>query len=48
VSLADLGSLGEFIGSIAVIASLLFVALQLRSNASALRASTYQSIHDAE
>jgi len=48
VSLAELGALGEFVGSIAVVASLLFLALQLRSNTTALRAATYQSIHDAE
>lgn len=48
MSLAELGALGEFIGSIGVVASLVFVAVQLGSNTRALRASTYQSIHDAE
>ncbi len=48
MTLNELGALGEFIGSIGVVASLLFVAMQLRSNTTALRATTYQSIHDAE
>lgn len=48
MSVTELGALGEFIGSIAVVASLIFVAIQLRSNTTAVRASTYQSIHDAE
>ena len=32
MSLADLGSIGEFIGSIAVIISLIYVAIQVRDN----------------
>ena len=41
MSLADLGNLGEFIGSVAVLISLVYVGFQIRSNTKAARASTF-------
>ncbi len=41
MSLADLGNLGEFIGSVAVLISLIYVGFQIRSNTRAVRASTF-------
>lgn len=48
MSISELGSLGEFVASVAVVISLLMLVVQLRSNTTALRSASYQSIHDAE
>lgn len=48
MNLQDLGALGEVIAAFAVVISLFFVTIQLRSNTRALRASMYQAIHDGE
>ena len=45
MDIQDLGSIGEFVSSIAVVATLLFVAFQLRQTTKALRASTFQDIN---
>jgi hypothetical protein len=42
VSIQDLGSVGEFIGAIAVIFSLLYLAVQIRQNTRSLRAGAFQ------
>jgi len=47
VSISDLGSLGEFIGSIAVLVTLIYVALQIRYNTHATRAASHHAITDA-
>ena len=44
MSLADLGNLGELIAAIAVVASLLYLAAQIRQNSKLLRASAIQSV----
>ena len=41
MSLADLGNLGEFFGSIVVLISLVYLAFQVRANTKAVRASTF-------
>jgi hypothetical protein len=41
MTLQDLGNLGEFAGAVAVIASLIYLASQVRSNTKAVRASTF-------
>ena len=46
MSLQDLGGLGEFIGSIAVVLSLLYLAVQIRQNTKAERATSRQTILD--
>jgi hypothetical protein len=42
MSLQDLGSLGEFVAAIAVIASLVYLGIQIRQNTQALRAGSFQ------
>ena len=46
LSTQDLGSIGEFIASIAVVVSLVYLAVQTRSNTKAIRAQTRSSITD--
>ena len=41
MDLSDLGNLGEFLGAIAVVFSLIYLSLQVRQNTGAVRASTY-------
>ena len=46
-----LGNIGEFVGAIAVVVTLLYVALQLRQNTASVRSSAYQtwvSVSNAE
>jgi hypothetical protein len=43
-----IGAVGELISAIAVVMTLIYVAMQLRQNTDALRSSTWQSIQDAE
>ena len=42
MSLQDLGNLGEFIGAIGVVVSLIYLAAQIRHNTRAVRASAQQ------
>ena len=44
MSIIELGALGEFIGAIAVVATLIYLAFQLRQNTEALRTSTIESV----
>ena len=41
MTLQDLGNLGEFIGAIAVVISLVYLAAQIRQNTRALHGSSY-------
>ncbi|NCF19582.1 MAG: hypothetical protein GWP63_15170 [Haliea sp.] len=43
ISLSELGSLGEFVGAIAVIGSLIYVAVQIKQNTNAVRISSAQA-----
>ena len=47
VTLQDLGNIGEFVGAIGVIASLVYLAVQIRQNTRTLRAATYESLAQA-
>ena len=47
MTLEELGSLGEFISSFAVVASLIYVALQVKQNARDSRIATRQSVLEA-
>ena len=47
MSLQDLGALGELIGAVAVVATLIYLAIQLRLNAQMNRALIRQSLSDA-
>ena len=40
----DLGSLGEFVGAIAVVVSLIYLATQIRQNTQVVRASSYEDV----
>jgi len=42
VTLEDLGNIGDFVGGLLVIASLLYVATQIRQNTRSLRAAAHQ------
>ena len=43
LTLQDLGNLGEFVGSIGVVTSLLYLAIQIRQNTRSVRTSAYQA-----
>lgn len=47
MSLSDLGNLGEFLASIGVLVSLIFVGFQMKQNAKAIRASVKQAVFDS-
>ena len=44
MNLDILGNIGEFVGAVGVIISLVYLSVQLRQNTKALRASSYQEI----
>lgn len=46
MTLNDLANIGQVIGAIAVVISLIYVAYQIRQNTSAVRAATAQSVHE--
>jgi len=46
MSLNDLANIGQVIGAIAVVISLIYVAMQIRQNTNAVRAATAQSVHE--
>ena len=46
MSLGDLANIGQVIGAIAVVISLIYVALQIRQNTNAVRSATAQSVHE--
>jgi hypothetical protein len=46
MTLASLANVGEFLGGIAVIVSLVYVALQIRQNTKTIRGSTLQQNTD--
>lgn len=47
MTLAEWGSIGEFVGGVAVIASLLYVGLQIRQNTLATRAASHHAMTDS-
>ena len=46
MNLNDLANIGQVIGAIAVVISLIYVALQIRQNTNAVRSATAQSVHE--
>ena len=46
MSLNDLANIGQVIGAIAVVISLIYVALQIRQNTHAVRSATAQTVHE--
>jgi hypothetical protein len=47
MTLQNLAYLGEFVGGVAVIITLLYLALQIRQNSKIVRAAAYQSLNEA-
>ena len=47
MSLQDLGNIGEFIGAVGVVASLIYLALQIRQNTKTVRRTAHISAVDA-
>ena len=47
MTLEALGNVGEFVGGVAVIASLIYLALQIRQNSKTVRVAAYQSFREA-
>ncbi len=47
MSISELGSLGEFVGSLAVLATLIYLAMQIRQNTHTTRAVSHHAITDA-
>lgn len=47
MTLEDLGSIGEFVGAIATVATLFYLATQIRSGTTAVRASAAQTVHES-
>ena len=45
MTLNDLGNIGELIGALAVLVTLVYVAVQLRQNTLAIKAQTYQEVY---
>ncbi len=46
MTLNELGSLGEFVGAIAVVISLIYLAIQIRHNTRAVQSGTHQAVLD--
>jgi hypothetical protein len=46
MNLNDLANLGQIIGAIAVVVSLIYVALQIRQNTNAIRSAAAQTVHE--
>ena len=47
MSIQDLGAIGEILGGIAVLVTLIYLAIQTRTNTKALRAQTHQQIAES-
>ncbi len=47
ISLQDLGSIGEFVGAVAVVVSLIYLAVQIRQNTRAVRAYSFHAATDS-
>ena len=47
MTLGDLGNIGEFIGGLVVVATFVYLALQIRQNTRTVQTSTYQSMLDS-
>jgi len=46
MTIGDLGSLGEFVGAIATVATLIYLAIQIRSNTRAVQSAAAQAVHE--
>jgi hypothetical protein len=48
MTLDDLGNLGDFLGAIAVLVTLVYLAIQVRQSSAIIRAQTRQSLADSQ
>ncbi len=46
MTIFELGALGEFVGSIAVVGTLIYLAIQIRANTHAVHSAAAQSVHE--
>ena len=46
MTLEMMGNIGEFVGGLAVVVSLLYLAVQIRQNSKTVRVAAYQSLND--
>ena len=46
MTIQDIGSIGELIGAIATVATLVYLARQIRANTNAVRSAAAQSVHE--
>jgi len=46
MTIFELGALGEFVGSIAVVGTFIYLALQIRANTHAVHSAAAQSVHE--
>ena|SRR5215831_14228752 len=47
VTIQDLGNLGELVGAIATVVTLIYVAVQIRANTYAVQSAAAQAVHEA-
>ncbi len=47
MTIQDLGSVGELVGAAATVATLIYLAVQIRANTSAVQSAAAQSVHEA-
>jgi len=47
MTIQDLGSIGELIGAVATVATLVYLAIQIRSNTTATRSGAAQAVHES-
>lgn len=47
MTIQELGSLGELVGAVATVVTLIYLAVQIRTNTQAVRSSATQSVHEA-
>lgn len=47
MTIQDLGSIGEFVAAVATVATLVYLAIQIRANTSAVQSAAAQTVHEA-
>jgi len=47
MTIQDLGSIGEVVGAAATVATLIYLAIQIRAHTSAVKSAAAQSVHEA-
>lgn len=48
MTIRDLGSIGELVAALATVATLIYLAVQIRQNTRAMKASSVSTLHDAQ